>query len=460
MRLPFLDRERETERLTRCFNAAEGTLSCLYGRRRCGKSRLISEAIKNRSAVFYVGDERNAALQRLSLSKSVASLIKGFDTVSYPDWDSLFGQFFDRAPEGLILVLDEFPWMVQASPELPGLLQKRVDTETGRRLHIVLCGSSQRMMQGLVLDRSAPLFGRAREILEIKPLGLHWLDRAAGFGDARKTIEAYAVWGGVPRYWELAFDHKTTLDAVRDIVLDPLGVLHREPESLLFDDMRELSQAASVLSAIGQGCHKLSEIAGRLGHPATALARPLQRLAELGLVRKEIPYGVSERDNKRSLYKINDPFLRFWFRYVEQNRSMLSTGQLKPVEDEIRSSWSMFLGPAWEDLARSAVPFINVGGVEWRTASRWWGTGADRKPMEMDIMASSADGESLLFGESKLSLDQKELPREAAKLLEKSLKLPNVGRKRLVHCIFTVDQLQSANDCHVISAADVIGALK
>jgi len=449
----------EKERLNKCFKAREATLSCLFGRRRCGKSRLVHEAVRGMQATLYVGDERDAALQRQSLAQAVTLQIPGFNKVIYPDWESLFGQYWDRAPEGSILVLDEFPWLVQMSPELPGLIQKRIDDFEGKGLHVVICGSSQRMMQGFVLDRSAPLFGRAREIIEVKPLGLKWFNDAAGFDNARETMEAYSVWGGVPRYWELALEYPSTLEAIEKLILDPMGILNREPETLLFDDMRELSQAASVLSVIGQGCHRLSEIAGRLSKPATGLSRPLHRLLELGLVAKETPFGSSARDNKKTLYKIKDPFLRFWFRYVDSNRSILDTGRTVSVLKEIQSTWNVYMGQSWEELSRNSVHGLKIGGYEWRPASRWWGAGLDRTPLEIDVAAESVDGRALLIGEAKLNLTAKEAESLIVKLKEKAKRFPLSGEKKTVLCIFTPERLLKSKECAFISCKEIINVL-
>jgi hypothetical protein len=87
---------------------------------------------------------------------------------------------------------------VAASPELPSLLQKRVD-QVSAGVHLLVGGSSQRMMQGLVLDRSAPLFGRAHQVIEVGPLAIGWLPAALGTADARQAVEAFAVWGRVLR---------------------------------------------------------------------------------------------------------------------------------------------------------------------------------------------------------------------------------------------------------------------
>lgn len=440
MRLPFLDRQEEQRRLKIALGLDHASLCCLYGRRRCGKSRLLVEVAAGRPVVLYVGDDRDASLQRRSLAAAIVDLIEGFDRVEYPDWDALLDRWWREAPPGALLVLDEFPSMVGTAPELPSLLQKRFDQHAARPVHLVLCGSSQRMMQGLVLDSHAPLYGRAREIIEVLPLDVAWLSAAFGVDRPRDVLQSFAVWGGVPRYWELALDHPTHAGAVRTLVLNPMGVLHREPERLLMDDMREITKAASILALIGQGCHKPSAIAARLGHPATALARPLQRLQQLGLVRREVPFGVPPRDSKRSLYRIADPFLRFWFRYVEPNRSRLQAGHVELVEQDIARSWAVYLGGIWEDLARNAVPKIALAGTRWGAASRWWGPGTDRIPLEVDIVAESADGKSLLVGEAKLSSAGVSAKQAAAELRRKAERLPIFPDHRRVPVHFILEE--------------------
>ena len=295
MRLRFLDRTDERQRLEQALDHREGSFVCLYGRRRCGKSRLLQEVLGVRNAVYHVADDRHEALQRRSLARTLAKQVPGIERVEYPDWDALLECWWREAPAGCTLAIDEFPAMVSAVPELPSLLQKHLDVPIRRGLSLVLCGSSQRMMQGLVLDGNAPLYGRAREILEIRPLGAGWLEKAFGTRSVSRLLDLHATWGGVPRYWELARDFSSHWSAVRSLVLEPLGVLHDEPRRLLLDDMREITQAASVLALVGQGCHRISEVAGRLGQPATSLSRPLQRLIELGLVRRETPFGAAPR---------------------------------------------------------------------------------------------------------------------------------------------------------------------
>ncbi len=459
MKLPFLDRQRESERLRRLVQRREGSLGVLYGRRRCGKSRLLREVVPVQSSVYFVGDDREAALQRSSLAVEMARAVAGFADVSYPDWEALLARWWNDAKPGTVLILDELPSLVARGPELPSLLQKVLDQRSERGLHLLVAGSSQRMMQGLALDRSAPLYGRATEILKIAPLAAGWIEEALGGEDPESSIQAFAHWGGIPRYWELARDHEDLASAVRELILDPLGVLHEEPRRLLLDDLRDTTQAASILNLIGQGCHRVSEIGARLGKPATSLGRPLRRLMEMDLVTREVPYGAPRRSSKRTLYRIADPFLRFWFRCVEPNRSRLGVRQLEIVEREIAPAARHHVASVWEDLARASVPFLPDHGGGWGAARRWWGPGLDRRPLEIDLVAEDAAGNRLLVGEVKWSSpnDGSVLLRE---LEQKIVRLPFVKGREVIPMLWLAASPEDLQDDQVITPRRVLDALR
>lgn len=460
MKLPFLDRHEETARLRRLLDRAEGSLGVLYGRRRCGKSRLLREVVlRPERSVYYVGDDREGRLQLASLATEIGRLVPGFDRVTYPDWDALLARWWQEARPGTVLVLDEFPSLVEVAQELPSLLQKYLDREAERGLHLLLSGSSQRMMQGLVLDRTAPLFGRASEILKISPLPAGWIGEALDLHDPESAVEAYAVWGGTPRYWELARDHPNLQAAIGSLVLSPLGVLFEEPSRLLLDDLRDTTQAASILSLIGQGCHRISEIAARLGKPVTALSRPLQRLQEMDLVTRLLPFGEEPRGGKRTLYKISDPFLRFWFRYVDVNRSRLGAGHLRAVEQEIGQHLRHHIAEIWEELARAGAPFLDLGGKTWGPAGRWWGPGTDRRPLEIDLVAYSSDGGSVLVGEVKWAAPR-DVERLLAEVEAKARRLPLAEGREVVPVLWLKAPVDGPAASRVVTPRQVLEVLR
>jgi len=197
MKLPFLNRNREIQRIQNALaSAQEGHLLVIYGRRRLGKSTLLQQILR-KSDIYYLAAQSDKVLQVQNLVTEIARVLPGFDDVQYPNWESVFKQITLRCQPGTVLALDEFPYLVDESPELASVIQNLLDTHA-LNYHIVLCGSSQRMMHGIVLDQTAPLYGRAQEILKIEPLPIRWLQKAI-YSDYIQCIEAYSIWGGVPR---------------------------------------------------------------------------------------------------------------------------------------------------------------------------------------------------------------------------------------------------------------------
>ncbi len=457
--LPFLDRGSELRRLRRALDAAP-SFAVVLGRRRLGKSRLIVEALREHRHVYYVGDARDAVLQRRSFAAEVAGHLPGFDAVDYPDWDALLARLWTDARGGLAVAIDELPELVARSPELPSVLSKRIDGARSDGPTLIVAGSSQRMMRGLVLDASAPLYGRATEILEVEPLPLGWLGDAFGMRSPSAVIEHHAAWGGVPRYWELARGRGEVFDALEEIVLDPLGPLHREPERLLLDEMTDVARPASILSLIGRGAHRVSEIGGRLGIPATSLSRPIATLMELGYVAREVPFGRSVRDTKRTLYRLRDPFLRTWYRFVEPNRSRLGAGLANRVRTEVEAAWPRHVGEHWEAVAREALPHLEVLDRAWGPPSRWWGRARDGAPIELDLCAAAAEGDDVLVAEAKRTCSASEARSVLDELERKAALVPDLAGRRVHAALFVLRRKGRIDDPRVIDAARVVAALR
>jgi AAA+ ATPase superfamily predicted ATPase len=259
------------------------------------------------------------------------------------------------------------------------------------------------MMQGIVLNRDAPLYGRAHEALELGPIAPEFLQQSLQPTSIIELIKLYAAWGGVPRYWELAAGHELDIEAsIEHLVLNPLGPLHQEPDRILIEEIPPALEVRPVLDAIGSGAHRVSEIAGRIGRPATSMSRPLERLIEMGLVKREIPFSEPEKKCKRSLYKIADPFFRLWFRVVAAHRGQLAAADPDERVRVLQRYWNELVALAWEDICREQVPraaFRAWSGESWMPAMRWW----KGNHSEWDVVSQSTDGKLLLLGEVKWS---------------------------------------------------------
>ena len=297
--MEFLDREEESKRLKAELSRKGASFVVVYGRRRLGKSTLLKRVLKEND-IYFIADRSEESAQRRFLAMAIAVRYEGFDSVAYPDWESLFRAFNYRCAKGSTLCLDEFPYLVKSCEMLPSTLQKLLD-EKSLNFNLVICGSSQQMMFDVALDEKSPLYGRAHEILRLKPIPVSYLPSALKIS-AKEAVSEYAVWGGVPRYWELRERYRSFMSALRDLALSPLGVLHDEPVHILRDDMRDLVQASTLLGIIGNGANRISEIAARAEKNAATLSAPLKRLVTMQLVDREIPFGENPKNSKHGIY--------------------------------------------------------------------------------------------------------------------------------------------------------------
>ncbi len=312
--MDFIDRLEEMRRLDNALSLPGG-FAVIWGRRRVGKSRLLIEWSRRNDGLYTVADQSAPAVQRRYLATAVAKRFPGFADVEYPDWRVFFARLAAEAAhtnwQGPF-ILDELPYLVAADPAVASVLQNWLDAPEHRPC-VVVSGSVLRIMRSAVLDADAPLYGRATESFAIRPLRPGYLADVFAVSSSKDIVSIYALWGGMPRYWELAEQFGWDFDsAVDSLVLDPSGPLHNEPDRLLLEESPPATALRPLLDVIGSGAHRVSEIAARLGRPASSLPRPLSTLVEMSLLLREVPFGSNPRSGKRTLYRIADPFFRLW----------------------------------------------------------------------------------------------------------------------------------------------------
>ena len=430
--MKFVDRIEESKRLKQVLNADKPTFTVVYGRRRLGKSTLITRTL-GENDVYYSADQAEAGLQREGLAKMIASIIPGFDKVKYPDWYVFFDALNDRSTKKFTLCIDEFPYLAGSSPELPSILQNKIDSKQ-LKFNLIICGSSQQLMYGLVLDAVAPLYGRADAILKITPIKMQYIQDALGVS-AIEAVEEYAVWGGVPRYWELRESYANLREAIEKNLLSVNGTLYEEPLKLFKDDIKDIVKTATIMSYVGAGAHRLSEIAGRSEEIATNLSRPLAKLISLGYLTKEIPFGENEKNSKKSLYKINDPFMNFYFQFIVPNRSFIEIGRISPILSNLDNHFSDYVADYWERLCRETVSGNEIDGITYGMARRWWGNVSKDERIELDVVAESLDKKYLLVGECKWTTKENS-DQLLAELKEKAEKLPFAKKHTIITKLF------------------------
>jgi AAA+ ATPase superfamily predicted ATPase len=428
----FVNRTEEQARISKILSAEKAGFIVVYGRRRCGKSTLLKYALTEKD-IYFMADQTESTQQITLLAQTIAIQIEGFDLVKYPNWEALFTTLNQRVTERITLCLDEFPYLAKSSHELPAIIQKLID-KGENRFHLIICGSSQQLMHGLIIDSSAPLYGRADLILKVKPMILPYLQEVLQCNSI-DAITEFSVWGGVPRYWELRLQEKSLMDALQMHLFSSLGTLIEEPLRLFVDDMRDTAQSYTILSLIGNGVHRLSEIAARLEKPSTSLGGPLEKLVQLGYIERELPFGENEKNSKKSYYKIADPFVNFYFTFVVPNRSLIEIDKGNLVLERLTNSFPGYTSLWWEKICRQAVSGSEINGFTWGFARSWWGNVSRDERIEIDVVAESTNGKALLVGECKWT-ESENAARLIYELEEKAQKLPFSKGKTIIPCLF------------------------
>ncbi len=435
----FVGRQSELQALGDLYERPGGQLFVLYGRRRVGKTELVRQFCRGKRHVYFQAAQESDRDNRRHFVEEAAQSTGDpvLRRARFDDWEAVLEHLTgQRAGERLVVVLDEFPWLCEANPSLPSLVQRFWDQHgRGSRLFLILCGSSVSFMEEGVLAHRSPLFGRRTGQQELLPLNYREAMEFVPRYSVADQVRTHGILGGIPMYLEQFDDRHSIEKNVRHEILRPQGLLHDEPQLLLQGELRDPRVYNSLLQALASGLTKHNEIAQRVDPRPGAISRYLERLERLRLVHRTVPM-VDRAPNRRSRgrYSIRDPFLRFWYRFVMPNRSPLEVGEAERVWNEsIAPQLDEFLGPAFEDVcreyvrryAREKLPVLPQGEV-----GRQWG-----RDIEIDVLCRNVDG-THCCGECKWT----SRPVGVAVLEELKLKaesLPVPWRRGLRYLIFS-----------------------
>ena len=364
----FIGRTAELGVLSRAFESTRSEFIPIYGRRRVGKSELILKSMADRPGVYYQGQQSSAALQvREFLEEAARSLdMPLLAELRATGWRQAVMTVIEqwtatRPGMKLIVALDEFQWIAAASPDLLSALQQSWDRswKGAGNIVLLLCGSFLGFMEREVLGEESPLFGRRTAQIHLQPFG--YLDAARFHPRWSPTdrARAYFLVGGLPQYL-LCLDDTRSIDVnIRRHLLDEFAPLFHEPTFLLREELREIAPYHAILFAVAAGHGNVSAIATATELPARNLHYYLQQLVGLGYLRRRYPLERRRRNPKQVRFDIDDPLLRFWFRFVFPNMSAIrSAGAARAFGERIAPSLDSWFGTCFERLCREALPLI------------------------------------------------------------------------------------------------------
>jgi len=421
----FVDREGELGMLEERHKKAGFECIVVYGRRRVGKTQMIKKFIEGKKSIYFLADKRGSENNLSRFVKSVAEHF-GEMPIQASGFDDAFKYIGKKCEkERLVLVLDEFSYLVEKDDSIPSVFQLIVDEILKKtNIFLILCGSSISMMEVGVLSYKSPLYGRRTGQILLKPLEFKYLKDFFPKYTILELIEAYSIVSGIPAYLSEFDPEKSIIKNIENTFLSTNHMFYTEPEMLLREELREPAVYFNILEAIASGCTRMTEVANKARLDVKDIPIYINTLMRLGFVKKINPI-TEKAKTKKSLYYISDNFFNFWFSYISENRSKIEGLEKQDVVERIKKNINQFVSRRFEELCESLLWKIKKDiELDFNKIGRWWGhtrvlspvSGVlERKEIEIDIVALNEKTREILFVECKWS-DLKE--KDARKVLE------------------------------------------
>jgi uncharacterized protein len=424
--MDFVDRRMELAILDDVHARPGAQLLVLYGRRRVGKTRLLTQWLTTLAerapnapggsdtpvtCLYWMATQTSTVNQLRAFSQALFAFLNPGariePTFSYASWEAAIEEAGRAARDARrVVVLDEFTYVMQANPEVASLLQRAWDHQVKDRsqLLLILTGSLAGMIQRQVLDYQAPLYGRATGRIRLGPLPFGALGELLPRYSADERVAVFAVTGGIPAYLELFDDRVSIADNLRQRVVSPANLMLRDAVFLLGEQLDQPRNYMAVLEAIGAGYHALTDIATMAGIDRSNVGKYLSVLQELGYVERQVPATVHRPEqSRRGRYVLSDAYLRFYFRFLAPHLDLIERGMIEPTVALLRDHLIDFVGThTFEELCREWVAVQAETGrlpfVPERIGSFW------SPAAQVDIVAVNWRTKDLLLGECKWGL--------------------------------------------------------
>ena len=403
----FIGRKNELHTLNTEYNR-NSSFVVIYGRRRVGKTTLIKEFLKNKTAFYYLATEELESQSMKRLANVIARTTKNtlLQKIEFTDWLDLFQLIADYKPEEKkVLVIDEFPYLVRTNSAFPSILQNAWDEFLkDSNVMLILSGSLIGMMQKHVLSYDSPLYGRRTAQMRLTPLPFTSIYETQNL-PFEQAVEQFSLTGGVPKYLEFFEDGRPLEEQLKDAVFSKNGFLYEEPNFLLKSEFLTAVNYFSIIKTIADGNHKLGKIASALGQESSSLTPYLSTLSDLGFIEKRTP--ITEKNPEKSrkgLYFIADNFLRFWFCYVYPYKGELELDNMQIVLDEIHKDFKeKFVAFAYEDICKDIFAKLCSNNAISFVPSRigsYWLNDYDGDT-EINVMSVDHQNKQVFAGECK-----------------------------------------------------------
>ena len=319
----FIGREKELKELSESLNKHSFQAVLVYGRRRVGKTELISQSLLDCSYRKLPFEFRKTTLAG-NMNLFVPYVKEFFDepNLSFDSFDSLFDYLLKKSlEEEYVLYLDEFSFLLNEDFSIESSLASAIDRYKSKsKIHLYISGSYVGLMERMI-GKNAHSYGRFNHIISLKPFDYYDSAKFYPNYSFEDKIMLYSVFGGVPFFNSLIDTEKTALDNIFDLVVKIDSICEHELSETVIAETTKAPLLNELLLIILRGKCKYSDIYSEFA--SQGYGKPdylLEKLLDMEFISKTYPINA-QGNKKKTKYEIKDNLVEFFYRYIFVARS-------------------------------------------------------------------------------------------------------------------------------------------
>jgi len=403
--LKLVNRQAELRFLQDQYSREQSGFLVISGRRRVGKTTLLISFIEGKPGIYFLASQEGYLQNIRALARLMGQYLKDplFERGRFAGWPDLFSAFVHHTgfadstdTKKVVLVIDEFPYLVDHNPAVPSAFQIIWDQILKDcKVLLILSGSSISTMETAVLGYASPLYGRRTGQWQVEPLPFEEISHFLPY-PAEELVMTWCVLGGIPGYLNKFDPARSFRQNVLEQVLNKGAYLYNEADLLMNYEFREPANYLVIFRAIAGGCMTLSRICSETGLDKSMVSKYLNVLVRLHILHEEVPVTAHTGFRKRN-YRITDPYLHFWFRFVAPNRIDIEAQRDDAVMHRVMEGLPAYCGSMFEVLVQDLIRRGRIlGDRHFTRIGRWW-----YKEAEIDCVALDDESHSIVFCECK-----------------------------------------------------------
>ncbi|MBR1931980.1 MAG: ATP-binding protein [Lachnospiraceae bacterium] len=361
----FVGRTAELKFLEHYYEQDGSRILVVYGQRGVGKTALLRKFTEKKVSVTYVARSCSDREQRYQWACELES--NGVEIAGYPEYSEIFQQISSEFHEKkLVFVIDEFHYIAKNNA---AFLEQLVDymNHASEAILFVLCTSAAGWVENSMVGRFGSAALSISGLLKVREMHFEEIVKCFPGFDKKAYIENYAVLGGMPGLWNCFTPEWNTRDNIIQNVLTKESRLYNELSTFMFEELRELAVYNTILAAMARGCNKLNDIHRHTGFSRAKISVYLKNLMELELVEKVFSFDLDDRgDTQKGIYRISNPFVRFYFRFLFPNGTLLK--ELEPeafYRAAVEAVFPEYVEEAYRRICREEIGSISKSVGEW-----------------------------------------------------------------------------------------------